>query len=382
MSSLRRASLKRSRSSSSLANAQAEDIPSGPLSGPSSTRWRRERLLSIGNERANQDENAPLSPQSTRSNYGAVPSQTRPRRSKSKLNIRRGIASLQGLVIPKSSYSTPPTPGGASPASFVEHLSYLRERPISAYDRPNFEDNKEPGNAEGDVKTNGIRVWYSSFTSIDWLHDAIKDSTRQARLRRRKSLRGKARRLFDRSIGWLVVSIVGFLTAVIACLITRSEQWLFDFKEGYCEWAWYKSKRFCCPVVDDNQLSMLPVFLSSNEDELCPGWRLWSDVFGPVVDGSPWLLFEAEMVEYIAYIVVAVSRMLFSNFNMSRITIYTSSHGRSSHACSQSDLLLQRRSKLARTLVCFLRHSPTVAKRIRARLPSPILNAKCSTMYV
>ena len=311
MASSRRASLKRNPSHVSLGHQQAEDVPSGPLSGPSNTRWRRHRLLSIGVDRAGQDENAPLTPESPHASYGTLPNRPRPTRSSSKLNIRRGIASLQGLVIPRGSLSTPASPGGGtSPISFVEQLSYLRDRPISAYDKPNYSENAEPGNAEGDVKTNGIRVWYSSFTSIDWLHDSIKGSAYQARLRRRKSFRGTLRRTLDRSIGWIVVSIVGFLTAIIAFLITRSEQWLFDFKEGYCDWAWYKSKRFCCPTVDDNQLSILPAFLSSVPDDQCPGWRPWSEVFGPVVDGSPWLLFESEMVEYIAYILVAVSSMI------------------------------------------------------------------------
>ncbi|KIP06962.1 hypothetical protein PHLGIDRAFT_71807 [Phlebiopsis gigantea 11061_1 CR5-6] len=243
-----------------------------------------------------------------------------PRPTRSKLGVRRGIASLQGLVIPKASYSTPATPAGASPTSFVNHL--LGERPISAYDKPTYSGSQQPVVAEGDVKTNGIRVWYSSFTSIDWLHDSIKDSARQARLRRRKSARGRVRRSCDRAVGWLVVSIVGFLTAVIAFLITRGEQWLFDVKEGYCEGAWYRPKRFCCPVVDDDQL--VPVFLSGPAGDLCPGWRPWADVFGPVVDGSPWLALESEMVEYIAYIVIALVWAIISCVLTLKLTASTS----------------------------------------------------------
>ncbi|GJF00679.1 chloride channel [Phanerochaete sordida] len=316
-------SLKRSPSTSSLASQHGE-TPSGPLSGPSSTRWRRQRLLSIGHGRVEDGENTALNGDAPRTDYGSVPVNPRRKQSKARLNLRRGISSLQGLVIPKA-ISAPGTPAGTSPVSFVEHLSYLRERPISAYDKPNYADNREPGNAEGDVKTNGIRVWYSSFTSIDWLHDAIKDSARQARLRRRKSLRGKTRRAMDRTVGWLVVSIVGFLTAVIAFLITRSEQWLFDFKEGYCRTAWYKSKRFCCPVVDDGTLGFTPAFISFGvEEEACRDWRTWSSVFGPVVDGSPWLLFESEMVEYIAYVVVALTWAIISCLLTIHLTASTS----------------------------------------------------------
>lgn len=382
MSASQRASLERRVSSASLFQSQAQDVPSGPLSGPSSTRWRRNRLLSIGTERSEPEENAPLSPDSTHTNYGTISNDTRPKRSKSKLNTRRGITSLQGLAIPNVSFSTPVTPGGTSPISFVEQLSYLRERPISAYDKHNYVETLEPGTTEGDIKTNGIRVWYSSFTSIDWLHDTIKGSARQARLRRRKSYRGKLRRWLDRSIGWVVVSIVGFLTAIIAFLITRSEQWLFDFKEGYCEWAWYNSKRFCCPTVDDNQLSPLPAFLSSIQDDECPGWRPWSEVFGPTVDGSSWLMFESEMIEYIAYTAVAVSSIVLCYSTFLNLSGRGSLHGPSFHAFSPLNLPLRRRSKLARTLVCFPQRLLLVTKRARLLLVNPKQNVKSCTMYV
>lgn len=285
--------LKRNRSGTFLTPSQHEEVPPGPLSGPSSN------LLS----RSEDGESAALSSDSARTDYGTMrgsPSRKKSK-SKSKLSLRRSIRSLQG--------SNLATPAGTSPAvSFVSQLSHLRERPISAYDGPSYADSGGPGSVEGSVGTNGIRVWYSSFTSIDWLHDTIKDSTRQERLRRRKSLQGKARRSVDRAVGWLVVSIVGFLTAIIAFLITRSEQWLFDFKEGYCGPAWYKSKRFCCPAIDDAMPGFTPAFVSfSIEESSCPDWRTWYNVFGPAVDGSPWLLFESEMVEYIAYVTVAVS---------------------------------------------------------------------------
>lgn len=312
MASAGGSSPKRRRLNTSPASSHYEEVPFGPLSGPSTIRWRQQRLLSIGRERAEDGESAELTGGSSRTNYGTMPTNPRRKRSKAKLNLRRGISSLQSLVIPKA-ISNPVSPAGSSPASFVDHLSYLRERPISAYDMPNYADNPEAGSSKNDVKTNGIRVWYSSFTSIDWLHDAIKDSARRARLRRRKSLRDKAQRSVDRTVGWLVVSIIGFLTAIIAFLITRSEQWLFDFKEGYCHSAWFKSKRFCCPSADGGTLVLASasVFPGIEEDG-CSDWRTWYSIFGPVVDGNPWLSFESEMVEYIAYIVVAVSAVQYN----------------------------------------------------------------------
>lgn len=285
-------------------------MPTGPLSGPSSPHWRRQRLLSIGADRTSRDESSGLRPDMSRqTSYGSLPQTTGKRRKlKSKLNLRRGIVSLQGLSIPRISASEATSPVRTSPVSYRDALSVLRSRPVSAYDTSNYRDVQEPRDAEMDVKTNGIRVWYSSFTSIDWLHDAIKDSARQARLRRRKTPRGKLRRQVDRSIGWVIVTIVGFLTAVVAFMIVRSEQWLFDLKEGYCRDSWHKSKRFCCPVVEDASVPRLrPLFLNNFQPEACPAWRTWADAFGPVVDDSRWILFESEMIEYIAYVIIAVS---------------------------------------------------------------------------
>ncbi len=58
----------------------------------------------------------------------------------------------------------------------------------------------------------------------------------------------------------------------------------------------------------DETATLRPSFLSYGaEEEMCPAWREWRDVFGPMVDGSEWLAFESAMVEYIAWTVIAVS---------------------------------------------------------------------------
>lgn len=291
---------------SSLSDDSA--APSGPQSGPSSPTWRRQRLLNLGQDRTSRDETRLLhSDRLHQTSYGSLPPSASRKRSIPKLNLRRGLASLQGISIPRISASEQSSPVRTSPVSFRDSSGFLRSRPVSAYDTFNFPKAAQgDGDTETDVQTNGIRVWYSSFTSIDWLHDAIKDSARQARLRRHKTLRGKFRRQIDRSIGWLIVTIVGFLTAVVAFMIVRGEQWLFDLKEGYCHDAWYKPKRFCCPITDEAR-PLRPVFLYSNEDGGCPAWRTWADKFGPVVDGSKWIVLESEAIEYVAYVIIAVS---------------------------------------------------------------------------
>jgi chloride channel 3/4/5 len=151
---------------------------------------------------------------------------------------------------------------------------------------------------DADVRINGIRVWYSSFTSIDWLHDAIKDSVRFARLRRRRSIRAKIKLLFDRGIGWLIVTLVGLCTAVVAFLIVRSEQWLFDLKGGYCAAAWYKSKSFCCFRTET--AGSIDLEGLREIEESCPSWRTWSEVFSQEGRASG-------VVEYLSYTSIAVS---------------------------------------------------------------------------
>jgi chloride channel 3/4/5 len=145
-----------------------------------------------------------------------------------------------------------------------------------------------------DVQTNGFRVWYSSFSSIDWLHDAIKDSARFSRLRRGKSIRSRVRLAFDKSLGWIIVTVVGFLTAVAAFLVIRAEQWLFDVKQGYCKTAWWHARHVCCPLPDEY----------GSLDGHCSAWRTWSDVFASWTGSESG--GEESAVQYLAYTIIAV----------------------------------------------------------------------------
>lgn len=310
-----RRSTSLSRRRSTVFEPQPDGTPVGPLSGPSNTTWRRQRLLGIGAERPEDthSESTLLRTTSTPNNnsYGTLPDSARTKRSKSKLSLRRGFQTLQNITIPKSLVSAPPS-ARVSPTSFGEHNPLFGpSRPLSAYDRPAFGENQDPDDSSNDAKVNGIRVWYSSFTSIDWLHDAIKDSERRSRLRKRASLRGQLRRHADRGIGWFIVSIVGFLTAVVAWMIVRGEQLLFDLKEGYCTESWMKAKRFCCPTVDASVIHPAFVTMFIPEEE-CPGWRTWAEVFMPHVSGDgKWPPLESEMVEYLSYTAIAVSSFVY-----------------------------------------------------------------------
>jgi len=316
----------------------------GPLSSPSNPEWRRQRLLRIGANSSPQvqstnDQTTLLGDPMTAS-YGTLPRESA--RKKRRRSAQQGLAflSLGGQdsndAAENTGLSLPPSPTfrlHSRPSSFLKNF----RRPVSAYDAMGYSNSTPaPGHSpdEEGARVNGIRVWYSSFTSIDWLHDAvcfhlisalsytvidapswlqIKDSARMMRLRRRKSLRGRMTNLLDRSMGWIIVTIVGFLTAIIAFLIVRSEQLLFDFKEGYCVNGWWKAYRFCCPrQADISSLASASAarspFASFKNEDTCDAWSTWSDVFSPQANpADPQVGEEGWVVEYLSYTIIAVS---------------------------------------------------------------------------
>ncbi|KAF7315600.1 Chloride channel protein [Mycena indigotica] len=251
---------------------------------PSTTTWRRERLTRVGSSTTlsrrptiEQDttESTTLQPsQNHGRSYGTVP--------------RRGLK-LPPITLP-SGISSPRSGNSIrirSPSvSAFRDLAYSRlssQRPISAYDAP-ARDKFVDDETANDARINGIRVWYSSFSSIDWLHDAIKDSLRFSRLRKRTSWRARVRLWLDKSLGWIIVSLVGFLTACVAFLVIRGEAWLFDLKEGYCTTGWWKSRQFCCPPAAEE----------------CFAFENWAEVL--LHKDS----FAENFVEYISYSAVAL----------------------------------------------------------------------------
>lgn len=252
----------------------------------SSTEWRRQRLLNIGTATTQDNQQESVDQSNERSllsssnpdisSYGTIPSSRRRFRN----NIP--VFSAQTTTPLLQSKSTPGSPVTRRSKLFNRNTLSTYDPPPSAY-KPSGDDYFQDSRFM-DTKLNGIRVWYSSFTSVDWLHDAIKESTRLYRLRSRKSLRGKIYSNLDASINWIVVTIVGFLTAVTAFLIIRGEQWLFDLKEGRCLKGWWNARRFCTE------------------------WQEWSDAFGAADENrtDQWLVRGSWAVEYIIYIIVAV----------------------------------------------------------------------------
>ncbi|SCZ90228.1 BZ3500_MvSof-1268-A1-R1_Chr1-3g01854 [Microbotryum saponariae] len=171
---------------------------------------------------------------------------------------------------------------------------------------------------------NGIRQWYDNFHTIDWIHDSIKHSYRMRKLRLRKrtdGLRGQLVNLWDGSQGWILVTVIGILTALVAFMITSSEMLLFDLKDGYCATNPRLAKRFCCPVARRGRtgsiFSLMSVVKAPQVKEVedhCANWRTWAQVW---VDkgGSE---HYAEAIAYLAFICIAVLFAVFA----ATLTIY------------------------------------------------------------
>lgn len=127
------------------------------------------------------------------------------------------------------------------------------------------------------------RVWYDQFTSTDWVHDSIADAFRLRDLRSRKDFRGRLYAWFDGAQGWILVAIIGCITACLAYFITVTENSIFDLKEGYCTGHWHLNKQSCCYGEED-----------------CSAWRSWGQRMNFAGVGQEW----ADFVAYVVFVVI------------------------------------------------------------------------------
>lgn len=62
----------------------------------------------------------------------------------------------------------------------------------------------------------GERLPYNDYTTIDWLHDLVKDSYRLRFIHGRKGIRYRVEALWDEASGWVAAALIGTLTACVA----------------------------------------------------------------------------------------------------------------------------------------------------------------------
>ncbi|KAJ5855507.1 uncharacterized protein N7529_009451 [Penicillium soppii] len=116
------------------------------------------------------------------------------------------------------------------------------------------------------------RTWYDQFTSTDWVHDSIADGARLRLLRQRKDVRGRLLAAFDGAQGWILVALIGCITAAIAYFVDVTEGSIFDLKEGFCTTKYFRGRRGCC-----------------DGEPICDSWRSWSGIFQ--AENTQWIDF-------------------------------------------------------------------------------------------
>ncbi|KAK6395209.1 hypothetical protein LTR65_000678 [Meristemomyces frigidus] len=121
----------------------------------------------------------------------------------------------------------------------------------------------------------GERLAYNDYTTIDWLHDLVKDSYRIRFLHGRKGLRYKAISLFDEASGWIAAALIGTLTAVVAFLVDVAEATVSDWKLGYCTRNPFLTREACC----GDKTPLLGVTSEIGTD--CTAFKEWSNTYAP-----------------------------------------------------------------------------------------------------
>ncbi|KAK4507200.1 hypothetical protein PRZ48_000935 [Zasmidium cellare] len=118
----------------------------------------------------------------------------------------------------------------------------------------------------------GERLAYNDYTTIDWLHDLVKDSYRLRSMNERKGLRYKLANLFDQASGWIAAALIGTLTACVAFLVDIAEATVSDWKLGYCTRNPFMTREACCE-------DKTPLFTGQQSGSECTDFKAWSNEF-------------------------------------------------------------------------------------------------------
>ncbi|KAJ1566287.1 hypothetical protein HK405_010423, partial [Cladochytrium tenue] len=143
----------------------------------------------------------------------------------------------------------------------------LGRRPVSYVTRRSrqYDDIQDDGLFQ---EGNGLRVWYRDYTTIDWIHDYVKERVRIRRLRSVGGWRGRVLMGLDSVQAWVLILIIGVVCGVIASIIAVTELWLTDFKTGFCYTSILRRLEQCCPPVESGDSS----------SRTCSDWVPWESV--------------------------------------------------------------------------------------------------------
>lgn len=141
----------------------------------------------------------------------------------------------------------------------------------------------------GTAQLHDNRRFYDDFTTIDWVRDAIDDSSRRKFIQSQPGLRGRILRTLDGIQGWVLIAIVAFSFAVLAYIINECETLLFDLKQGICAPSPFSRYSQCCETTTGH----------------CDAWRSWSDILAPFIPTSDDENYSVR-IDFLAYFIFTV----------------------------------------------------------------------------
>ncbi|CAG8463355.1 9168_t:CDS:10 [Acaulospora morrowiae] len=163
----------------------------------------------------------------------------------------------------------------------------------------------------------GIRVWYDDYTTIDWIHDYVKERVRVRRLYSIGGIRGYLKTSFDGLQGWVLVFLIGIVTACFAGAVDVAAEWGSDLKDGYCNTDFYSKKSFCCKN-------------SADLEESCANWTTWSQALHFESEEESWWF------DYFAYVFVAFCFAVGAAILVKYNSLYASPSSKSSSTISEN----------------------------------------------
>lgn len=187
---------------------------------------------------------------------------------------RRSYTSISAIPAPDSYLRHSLTSGSLRRS---RHHSRANSQSLRFSRRSSIDDDQDedlPPSAKDGMTASFLdeRNWYDQFTSTDWVHDSIADGARLRELRKRKDFRGRLLAAFDGAQGWILVALIGCITAAIAYFVDVTEDFVFDMKEGFCTTRWFHNHESCCADTLD-----------------CSGWRSWSQILSRSGSDNGWV---------------------------------------------------------------------------------------------
>lgn len=118
----------------------------------------------------------------------------------------------------------------------------------------------------------GERLPYNDYTTIDWLHDLVKDSVRYRRLHSRRDWRGRIASWWDLAQGWVAATLIGLITALVAFVVDVSVATVADWKEGWCSRGWWLDRNRCCESFAGHSGQR---WVGAAGIDTCHAWKPW-----------------------------------------------------------------------------------------------------------